>query len=462
MISVLALLSCNEEEIINDIQLLNKEVIASKAPFGAIIVAPSHDQSGVTDANNIENALNLAKATGGIVYLSDGQKNTTDHYYTSRNIVISGFNGSLIGEGKNKTIIHAGRKSVNEGFTPAPSPLWSQILPSQPPVSATVFQFDNSTGDVILSKFSILVEGEAPVSEHIDYYGNQGTHIWTAIELIGGFFNTSIEDVTIIGEESTAYGNENGFNLGWAIHVMPFGGGPFVSWPPPRTQGSLTMKNIDIENIAYDAILFMDYRDGSEVLIDEISAKNVGYGISGSRINDSEVKVSNVDVICNSTPYSSGMFFWFMQSGPSISNSSIKNSNDVSALILWNLNNASVTTTSFQNCNGFLSGIGLFGAMNCAITNNDYKESGFGGWTDTSAGPGAVFMNGFTSSNYIHEMKFPPGLTICDMVTDYGTNNTIHNWQSCETVSEKLLEKRKVSKLPLHYSSTHKSSFSLK
>ena len=368
--------------------------------------------------------------------------NTKDHFYTSRNIVVDGFNGSLIGEGKNKTFIHSGRESVVAGFTPAYSPVWAEILPTSPPVSATIFQFDNSSGDVHLSKFSILVEDLAPAEVHSDYYGNDGTHIWTALELIGGFFNTTIQDIRISGKESNAYGNEEGFNLGWGIHVMPWGDYD-GTWPPDRVQGSLTVQNVDVENLAYDALLFMDYRDGSDILVDYVTAKNVGYGVSASRINDSEVIVRNVDVECNNTYYSAGMFFWAMQSGPDVSDCSIAHSNEISSLVFWNVQNGSLTNTNFFESNSFLSSVGIFGSSNCTIAQNDYRLSQNPGWTENSAGPGAVFLNGFASDNYIHEMKFPPGLTVCEMVVDFGGNNTIHNWEACENKAEELTSANK-------------------
>lgn len=463
LIAICLTFSCsinNVDEVDSDANPSNLEAsISRKMSSNDVQVTPSGDLSGITDANNIEDALNTVKVTGGAVYLSDGRKNTNDHFYVSRNIVVDGFNGSLIGEGKNKTLIHAGRESDLVGFTPANSPVWSEILETHPPVAATVFQFDNSSGDVHLAKFSILVEDDAPAIVHSDYYGNDGTHIWTAIELIGGFFNTTIEDLKITGKTSNAYGNEWGFNLGWGIHVMPWGNYDGTS-PPDRNQGTLTIKNINVENLAYDALLFMDYRDGSEIFIDNISAKNVGYGISASRINDSEFIVSNVDVECNNSFYSAGMFFFFLQSGPEISDSSIANTNEVSSLVLWNVENASVTNTSFVDCNSFLSSIGVFGASNCSITKNDYRFSQSPGWTENSSGPGAVFLNVSASENYIHEMKFPPGLTICDMVIDYGNNNTIHNWQSCQNTNQNRIATNKTNKemsppIPNHVSHYH-------
>ena len=68
-----------------------------------IRVAPSGDVTGVTDANNIEDAL---RAVGwrGRVELTDGDDATVDQYYTNRVVVVEGFSGIITGENRDSTI----------------------------------------------------------------------------------------------------------------------------------------------------------------------------------------------------------------------------------------------------------------------------------------------------------------------------------------------------------------------
>ncbi|RED44734.1 right-handed parallel beta-helix repeat-containing protein [Seonamhaeicola aphaedonensis] len=445
-IALLILTSCSNEEVIleNEQGVSNTaKSINSKSLADAIVVAPSNDMTGVTDADNIEAALNEAKATGGTVYLSDGLMNTKDSYYVSRTIRVEGFNGAFLGEHKDKTMIHAGRKSDSEGFSPGFSTARNSPV-------AHIFQFDKPTDHVTIKNMTVLVKDDQPSEV---YNGN--TFLGVAFELIGGHFNTTIEKIRIEGNESSADGNLFGYNLNWGLHVMPWGDGP-MGGPPPRTQGTLTIKNIDIENLATQAITFMDYRDGSEVLINNIIAKNVGVGLVGERINDSNVLVENFKATPHNRITAPTMIFWGIESGvtitdskiensqgrfsimirnspnSTIANTTIKNSNNVDATIL--LNNSShskVTNTSFINCNAGRAAIRIFNATDCSIIQNDYRESGLPGWTETSNGPGALLIHGNVTNTYVYETMFPLGLTVCDMVNDNGSNTSIHNWEAC-------------------------------
>lgn len=438
-VSLIFLISCEtSDELMLDEDLQQKDNIESglsKKLESVIMVAPSGDITGVTDADNIEDALNAAKSTGGTVYLTDGYTKTTDHYYTSRNIVVVGFNGTLLGESKNKTIINAGRESTLDGFSPAFSPTWTVLKPWNP-LAATVLQLDNSTGDVSIKNLSILVMDDQPTNPMPDGYNNDGTYIWSAIELIGGEFNTIIENVNIEGKKTQAFGNAGGLNLGWGIHVMPWD--ISLGFPPLRTQGNLTIKNVNLKNICYDAILLMDYKDGSMITIEDITAKNVGYGVAVSRITDSFVKVSNANISNHDSWWAQGMWFEDINSGLEAANNIISDAKWFSSVFLWDVHGAEITNNKFIDISSFGAAIALSGGSTWnTVRQNDYKDSNLPGWTTTSPdGPGAVFLQTTTHNNYIFEMKFPNNKNLCEMILNLG-DNSIHNWQACENFETK-------------------------
>ena len=136
LMSFLIIIACNKEEsIYNQDPYTDSALKAMASIEGYIMIEPSGDISGVTDANNIEQALEEAKLVGGTVYLSDG------NYYTSRNIIVEGFNGTLMGESKLNTIIHAGRRTAIQGFEGSLSPYWQPLGWNNK--FANVLQLDN-------------------------------------------------------------------------------------------------------------------------------------------------------------------------------------------------------------------------------------------------------------------------------------------------------------------------------
>ncbi len=442
MLSVFVLLSCNETDEINLMNSQNiEEQLSNKAPLKAILVAPSGDVTGVSDADNIEDALNTAKLTGGTVYLTDGYTHTTDDYYTSRNIVVDGFNGTLMGEGKNKTIINAGRKSISEGFAPAYSPIWTILKPGYP-LASTVLQLDNSTGDVSIKNLSILIKDDQPTDIIPDAYAGVATYLWGMIELIGGEFNAIIENVNLEGKESSAFGNSYGQNTGWGIHIMPWKNPPSVEWPFQPTKGNLTIKNVDIENIGNDAILLMDYKDGSEINIEDVNVHDVGYGIAVSRINDSFVNVSNVTTSNHGAGWAQGLWFANINSGLMVTKNKISNANWFAAAFFFNVHGAIINKNKFIDVGSFGATIALSGgSTGNTVGQNDFSDSKLLGWNSPSLfdGLGAVWLRDDTENNTVLETKFPMNgsKTYCNMILDQG-NNTIKNWQPCENLGYKI------------------------
>jgi hypothetical protein len=426
-------------------------------------ISPSGDVTGQTDADNIEAALNAVKATGGTVHLTEGD------FYTSRNIIVENFNGVLEGEGMEQTIIHAGRQSEEIGFEAAISPFWFSVGYTNE--FANVLRLDNATGDVVITNLTILVKDDQPTDIIPDENGDEATYLSTFIEILGGEHNTVIENVRLEGKESEAFGNVQGMNAAYGIHVMLK---PFAE----KGKGNLTVRNVDIENTGWGAVLFMKYKDDSMISIDDVSANNVGQGILAGNINGSSVKISNMDISLRESA-SSGMWLFNIPSGLEVSGNSIANGNTSSIALTsvthaqivgntivdhqgccpwaygiylrWGTSNNHIAQNKFINISGDGGGIFLWNnSGDNIIKKNDYKLSNLPGWTEsTPNGPGAVLLGGDTEGNKVFE-KFPPeqGVTLCEMVLDlsddpmtpeYDGNNFIHYWKPCENLSERAL-----------------------
>jgi Right handed beta helix region len=474
MLLLIVVASCSKQDeeispIIGDNELSKTSKINDVYSIAAdFIVPPSGDLSGQADANAIETALNNAKTFGGIVYLSDGNPSTIDHYYTSRNIVVEGFDGTLVGESMYNTIIHAGRMSEAVGFQSAFSSYWFSIGYTNQ--FATVLQLDYSTGNVEIKNFSILIKDDQPTDLINDAYGNKRTYISTFIEILGGEHNTLIENVRLVGKESNAIGNEEGMNSAYGIHVMP---GPLFEY----RKGDLSIKNVEIVNTAYGAIMFMKYNNNSIININNVIAKNVGHGIYAGDVYESLINITNMDISIHSRGFH-GMWMWSIPDGLKISENRIEgnrfygiglsyidNAEIYDNLIInpngccwWSYgitlrrycNNNKVTNNHFENFSNLGGGIRIWSNSNGnIIKHNDYKNSNLTGWTSNFPnGPGALIISSDSQNNTIHEMKFPAsggmGNILCQMVLDLSDNpetyfydgaNKIHNWQSCENLA---------------------------
>ena len=429
-------------------------------------VTPSGDVTGQTDADNIEAALDIVKATGGTVHLTEGD------FYTSRNIIVENFNGILEGEGMELTTIYAGRQSEEIGFEAAFSPYWFSTGYTN--LFANVLQLDNSTGDVVITNLTIHVKDDQPTDIIPSENGEDATYLSTIIEILGGEHNTKIENVRLEGKESGAFGNVQGMNTAFGIHVM-------LNPPGVKGKGNLTVSNTDIENIGKGAVLFMKYEDSSMITIDDVRANNVGQGIRAGNIDNSSVKISNMNISLRESSFD-GMWLYNILSGLEVSGNRIANGNwfgigisrvenaqivgniieDHQGCCWWacgigiwgpvSTNNNLVTDNKFINMSG--NGGGILVWNNCSnniIEQNDYKLSNLPGWKEsTPYGPGAVLLGVDTQGNEVFEMKFPPqqGVTLCEMVLDvsddpltqeYDGNNFIHHWKACENSPEKVL-----------------------
>ena len=438
--------SCYQEDE-TDLTLINA-VKYKNANLDCILVAPSGDFSGVTDANNIENALNDAKEYGGIVCLTDGDNKTTDTFYTSRNIVVEGFNGELRGESMKKTIIYAGRKSESIGFSSAHTQWWAEF--SANPLLPVVLQFDNPNGDVVVIDLTIILKDEQPTDIQNNYYGIPSTYMQSFIEILGGEHNTIIKNVRLEGRESLAFGTWRNMNVESGIHVML--GDPITF---PNKTGNLTVKNVEMENIGGNAVLFMRFSQGSVINVDGVIAENVQGGIYAGGVFNSKVNLSNMDISINQNGWGRGIALWSIQSGLQIMHNTI-NGGKSQGIIFWGgVQNAVVFENKFINSENYIAAAILLanGTDGNSIYRNDYQDSNLPGWTSTSPnGPGAIFLNQTSNDNIIHEMKFPKNLSLCQMILDIG-NNKIHNWQPCENLAKSGFEQSNFSKLEPEFNS---------
>ncbi|MCY1720447.1 right-handed parallel beta-helix repeat-containing protein [Prolixibacteraceae bacterium Z1-6] len=403
-----------------------------------LFVFPSGDLTGVEDADNIEYALNEVKAKGGVVYLTDEDDSTVDHFYTSRNIVVNGFKGTLIGESHMNTIINAGRKSESEGFSGTISPWWS-LIPIYNPYALTVLQLDNASGDVIIKDLSIKIKDNQPANPYKDYNSNEATCITNFIEILGGEHNTYIENLRLEGKESSSYGNILGMNVDYGIHVML--GNPTKEI---KENGILSIKNVEIENTGQDAVLFMRFGKGSKITIDDVKTINVGRGLQAGNVFGSFVKVTKMDILIHPQGYQ-GIGVWTIPDGLKIMNNTIRESNYFGILFWPEVNNSAIIDNKFIDIDNNWAGILVNGFGN-SFTNNDFTESGLPGWTTaTPEGPGAIVLRAPTYDNVV---RFPQSndMSLCEMILDltddpttkmYDGLNKIHNYQPCENLENR-------------------------
>ncbi len=438
-----------------------------------VYVYPSGDVTGEEDADNIEYALNEVKASGGGVYLTDGDDTTIDHFYTNRNIVTTGFQGALVGESMDNTLIHAGRRSETVGFQAAVSPWWEQL--SEHHRFATVFQIDNAIGDVTIKNLSILVKDDQPTDVQPDYYGNDATFVTTMIEILGGEHNTFIENVRLEGKETSAFGNSRGMNVETGIHVML--GEPLEEI---NEKGVLYVKNIELENIGYGSVLFMRFAADSKITVKDVRGNNVGRGIQAGGLFSSSIKIFDNEFSMHSAGMQ-GVYAWNISAGMKIMRNTFVGSNNY-GMLLFNIDNSLIRNNTIRNHHGNWwyncgitaingsennhiiankienqtgagSGIRIDrGSAGNLVELNDFINSDLPGWTtDNPDGPGAVFLGSSSRDNYVHEMKFPPkqSKTLCEMILDltdnpetleYDGQNEIHNYVPCENLARRDLK----------------------
>jgi hypothetical protein len=215
--------------------ILIQPIAYSPAVDPIIVVFPSGDITGVTDADSIYWALQTL-TPGGTVQFSEG------HFYVSRSIFIENFNGALKGAGMDKTIIEAVRKSDTEGFA-----LWEH--PTKPMKLSKLLWFWNPTDYLSLEDLTFQVLDPQP-SEPYQAYWAEGdiTALTSFFHAMGGDCEIVVKNIRMTGAESEADGNFNGMNIAWPCQRHP-------------GTGDLTIEACVFEKIGGAVIDLMDLSD---------------------------------------------------------------------------------------------------------------------------------------------------------------------------------------------------------
>ncbi len=194
---------------------------AAGVQAGEWLIAPSGDPTGVADADAIEEALRAVAASGvpGTVRLEEG------HFWVSRPIQVSGFDGELVGaakkckkkrckekKGKKKkeTIIEAVRGPGGVEFGKIPGPYWDMTEHSP------IFLFEDNDGSIRIADLTVQVLIPNPRDTHLLNY-QYTTSLYSFFEIVGGYdFDTAFENVLTRGDK----GDFNDKNVIHGIHVM--------------------------------------------------------------------------------------------------------------------------------------------------------------------------------------------------------------------------------------------------
>jgi len=273
----------------------------SNGPTGTVVVvSPSGDLTGVTDAVNIEGALHTVKVDGGTVSLAKG------HFYVSRTIAVEGFQGVIEGAGMDETTIEAVRRSPadGDGFSLPEPEEWTFLLPEYwPGPVPSVLQFEYPAGFVGIRDLTFVVNDPNPADPY-DHYWTTGptTALSWFVTLLGGDFDTSTERVRFQGAPG-------GTNLIMAHFVIlgPRGLGLLG-------QGDVLYRDIILENALWYGLGVERFRS-STITFEDSKISNVWNGVYAGAYTtsnpESSVRVSNVDL--SGTVY--GMWFSRIPSG---------------------------------------------------------------------------------------------------------------------------------------------------
>jgi hypothetical protein len=246
---------------------------ASK-PDSSVVVKPSGDELGITDAANIEAALRQADG-GGVVKLKRGD------YYVSRAIDVPGFDGALVGKGKEKrgTTINVVENDTPGSFL-RPTPYWDSWF--DPAFSTLLFNFDpvNPALDdppfsVHLGDMTIKVADADPAAPHYNIFldKSDSTSLNNILYLSGGNPSVTLENLKI----ETLTGDIGSANL-----VVPLGVCGGVDWAGTRAgergTGDHRIVNVDVEFNAAFSLEVCGFGVSSSLYVDHVSVAVGGWG----------------------------------------------------------------------------------------------------------------------------------------------------------------------------------------
>ncbi|WP_296700601.1 right-handed parallel beta-helix repeat-containing protein [Algoriphagus sp.] len=237
--SLLILFSCNEDLLTSSEELevaktnenysdLDNSRARKKFIDADITINPSGDQTGSSDADAIETALNSIPA-GGTILLESGK------FYLSREIFVPGNSGTLIGRGKSETeIIGVG----NEGT---------------PFIGNFFFAFINPSGPLTISNLSLsLPEG------FVTFNDNLFGFIITVLNEEGS--DTHFDELILKGTDAAP-------NLDPIFGSQPNNSiivrGNFNSFPLFTSGGNHTVSNSEFSEVAFQATIFEGFKDAN-------------------------------------------------------------------------------------------------------------------------------------------------------------------------------------------------------
>ena len=254
------------------------------------VIAPSGDRTGVLDANAIEWALRAvadAVADGegpGTVRLEEG------HFWVSRPIQVSGFDGELVGAAKKKkgkekkgkkkreTIIEAVRGPGVE-FGTIPGPYW-RLTEHSP-----IFLFEDNEGSIRIADLTVQILIPNPRDTYLLHGSVETTSLYSFFEIVGGDdFDTAFENVLTRGGE----GDYNDRNVIYGVHVM--GGSP--DYNGAWSTGTHEVKKCKFENIATYTYSYSLWRD-SDFVVEGSSFTGVDTAIFSQYNESTDVKISH-------------------------------------------------------------------------------------------------------------------------------------------------------------------------
>lgn len=366
-----------------------------------IEIEPSGDETGVTDANNLETALELVKLTGGTVYLDEGT------YYVCRSIVVENFNGALKGDNMDKTIIMAVRGPDGFGFTSNNPPGWP--LPM-------LFSFPYPTGKLVVKDLTLQAKEYkhkdgtiyGPADLYTDQMGYETHAIHVFIVAWRGNCETVVKNVKLRGAD----GDFNEKNIKWPV-VRALG------------EGDMYFENCEFENIGgncWDTF----YMKNSFISIKENICDN-------GRLLYHADNVDCYTIIEENTVSGNGYSGIYLEGSENvhITENTFEDFNiiyDYSAVILlWNTHECAISENKFIKTLDDGIGKGVIrlrgGSSSNTIQYNDYSKSGLLGWTDCTVTPpeglGYILLDPSTMNNQVYE-HIPEG-----QVCDQGSNNHI-------------------------------------
>jgi hypothetical protein len=374
-----------------------------------IELEPSGDITGVTDATNIENALEAVKGTGGTVELEEGC------YYVSRSIVIKDFNGQLVGDGKDETTIMAVMGPDNDGDG---EPDGFGTTTNNPPgiPLPILFDFPYPTGKLVVKDLTIKAKEYkredgtfyGPANLYTDQFGAESHAMHIYVLAWKGNCKTIFKNLKIMGAAGDF--RETKKNIKYTL-VRGLG------------QGDVTYKNCEFDEIG-GVCCDVFYQKNAYISIENCISNN---GVLVSLIDNED----SYSIIKRNT--ASGIEAWEAIWLREVENVQITQNTfkdltiafmTTGIITLYDSHACSVSKNKFINVLSDGIGKGAIrlkaGSSGNIIKNNDYSKSGLPGWTDCTTYPpeglGYLLLEPGTMNNQVYESI--PEYQACDQGTD--------------------------------------------